>query len=229
MDADQATFAKAIQESENQRTKLVVHNIRTHTSGSERVSAPVSKHSKPMRSLRARDVYVTPRQGLGNKMSMCGMEDGVPCVAMFSCFPFVLKALGWCWPLRRCCPRLSATCPWKAPHDLFADRRTMRSATTPWKVPKGRRWTFWSFSGFDSEGACAWLVLALQHFWKGMRVLTVFPDSPAEAAGLVPNKDLSLHLVCADTASERSNVEAAGLPPRNDRGDVQRYGCFAAI
>ena len=33
MDADQATFARAIQEAENQRTKLVVHNIRTHTWG----------------------------------------------------------------------------------------------------------------------------------------------------------------------------------------------------
>ena len=31
MDADQTTFAKAIQDAENQRTKLVVQNIRTHT------------------------------------------------------------------------------------------------------------------------------------------------------------------------------------------------------
>lgn len=33
MDADQTTFAKAIQDAENQRTKLVVQNIRTHTPG----------------------------------------------------------------------------------------------------------------------------------------------------------------------------------------------------
>jgi len=41
MDSDQYTFAKSIQEAENQRTKLVVYNIRTHTS---------------------RDVYITPRR-----------------------------------------------------------------------------------------------------------------------------------------------------------------------
>ena len=33
------------------------------------------------------------------------------------------------------------------------------------------------------------LCLELPHL-QGMRVLSVFPNSPAEAAGLVPNKDL---------------------------------------
>ncbi|CAE7742297.1 GORASP2 [Symbiodinium sp. CCMP2592] len=89
MDADQATFASAIQEAENQRTKLVVHNIRTHT---------------------ARDVYVTPRRWGG-----AGLLGAV------------------------------------VRYD------TLESA----------------------EG-------------QGMRVLSVFPNSPAEAAGLVPNKDFLL-------------------------------------
>ncbi|CAE7393385.1 GORASP2 [Symbiodinium pilosum] len=89
MDADQATFATAIQEAENHRTKLVVHNIRTHT---------------------VRDVYVTPRRWGG-----AGLLGAV------------------------------------VRYD------TLESA----------------------EG-------------QGMRVLTVFPNSPAEAAGLVPNKDFLL-------------------------------------
>ncbi|CAE7535505.1 GORASP2 [Symbiodinium sp. KB8] len=89
MDADQATFASAIQEAENQRTKLVVHNIRAHT---------------------ARDVYVTPRRWGG-----AGLLGAV------------------------------------VRYD------TLESA----------------------EG-------------QGMRVLSVFPNSPAEAAGLVPNKDFLL-------------------------------------
>ena len=61
MDADQATFASAIQEAENQRTKLVVHNIRTHTSGPWQVLD--TGNAMDGHICRARDVYVTPRQG----------------------------------------------------------------------------------------------------------------------------------------------------------------------
>eukprot|EP00435_Cladocopium_sp_Y103_P020161 s1760_g4.t3 len=89
MDADQTTFAKAIQDAENQRTKLVVQNIRTHTS---------------------RDVYVTPRRWGG-----AGLLGAV------------------------------------VRYDSLE----------------------------SAEG-------------QGMRVLSIFPNSPAEAAGLVPNKDFLL-------------------------------------
>mmetsp|Transcript_4918 Transcript_4918/g.11486 ORF Transcript_4918/g.11486 Transcript_4918/m.11486 type:complete len:386 (+) Transcript_4918:46-1203(+) len=89
MDPDQATFARAIQEAENQRTKLVVHNIRTHT---------------------AREVYVTPRRWGG-----AGLLGAV------------------------------------VRYDSLE----------------------------SAEG-------------QGMRVLSIFPKSPAEAAGLVPNKDFLL-------------------------------------
>ena len=43
MDADQTTFAKAIQDAENQRTKLVVQNIRTHTPGHSVDSVQLTK------------------------------------------------------------------------------------------------------------------------------------------------------------------------------------------
>ena len=85
MDADQATFARAIQEAENQRTKLVVHHILTHT---------------------AREVYVTPRRWGG-----AGLLGAV------------------------------------VRYDSLE----------------------------SAEG-------------QGMRVLSIFPDSPAALAGLVPNK-----------------------------------------
>ena len=89
MDADQTTFAKAIQEAENRRTKLVVHHILTHT---------------------AREVYVTPRRWGG-----AGLLGAV------------------------------------VRYDSLE----------------------------SAEG-------------QGMRVLSVFPDSPAAVAGLVPNKDFLL-------------------------------------
>ncbi|CAJ1410737.1 unnamed protein product [Effrenium voratum] len=89
MDADQGTFAQAIAQAENQRTKLVVNNIRTHTS---------------------REVYVTPRRWGG-----AGLLGAV------------------------------------VRYDSLE----------------------------SAEG-------------QGMRVLSVFPNSPAHAAGLLPNKDFLL-------------------------------------
>ncbi|CAE8678612.1 unnamed protein product [Polarella glacialis] len=89
MDSDQTVFAKCIQDSEGQRAKLVVYNLRTHTS---------------------RDVYVTPR-----------------------------------------------------------------------------RW-----GGAGLLGAVVRFDLLESAESQGMRVLDVFPNSPAETAGLLPYKDFLL-------------------------------------
>ena len=52
MDADQTTFAKAIQNAENQRTKLVVQNIRTHTQATQRLLCPFRSDDTILLGLR---------------------------------------------------------------------------------------------------------------------------------------------------------------------------------